>query len=84
MAIFMGALIYIANRLRAAFVWGWIVVGLLVWAPQDIFISLQANAWMHVVGDIVALLLMLPPLVVLFFGDRKVFGDRKANAGALI
>lgn len=78
LAIFMGVLIYIANRMRAAFVWGWMIIGFLVWAPQDIFISLQANAWMHVAGDVIALGLMLPPLVVLFFGDRK------ANRGKVV
>ena len=71
-AIFMGVLIYVADRQRAAFVWGWMVIGFVVWAPQDIVISMQANAWMHVMGDALALLLMLPPLLVLFFGDKKM------------
>jgi len=66
MAIFMGVLVYIADRQRLKFVWGWILIGFLLWAPQDITLSLQANAWMHVWGDVLALLLLLPPLLLLW------------------
>ena len=74
LAIFMGVLVYIADRQRASYVWGWIMMGLLVWAPQDIGISLQASAWMHVMGDSIALLIMLLPLLALWFIDRKSMG----------
>jgi hypothetical protein len=48
-----------------------LIAGLLLWAPQDIVISLQAGAWQHVWLDALALAGMLPPLAYLVFIDRK-------------
>jgi hypothetical protein len=69
--IWMGALVHIGNRHRSSFVWAWLMIGLIVWAPQDILISLRINAWIHVWIDIAALLTMLPPLMWLWWNDRK-------------
>ena len=69
-AIWMGALAWIGDRQRNAFAWGALIAGLLLWAPQDIAISLRANCWSHVWLDCVALALMLPPLFCLFLIDR--------------
>jgi hypothetical protein len=71
LAIFMGVLTYIGNQQRKAFVWVWMIVGLTLWAPQDILISLQVNFWLHVWVDVAVLLLMLPPLICLWWNDRK-------------
>lgn len=70
-AIWMGALAWIGARHRLPVAWGALIAGLLLWAPQDIAISLRAGAWSHVWLDALALAGMLPPLAYLFFTDRK-------------
>ncbi len=70
-AIWMAALAYLGDRERSAFAWGALIAGLLLWAPQDILISLQAACWPHVWIDLFALGAMLPPLVYLYYIDRK-------------
>ena len=71
LAIFMGLLVYAANRSRNRMLWGWISVGLLVWAPQDILISAQREVWMHLWIDGFAMLALLPPLIILWRYDRE-------------
>jgi hypothetical protein len=70
LAIFMGLLTYIGNRQRSAFIWGWMMIGLVCWAVQDMMISLQVNLWLHVWVDFIVLILMLPPLAMLWWFDR--------------
>jgi hypothetical protein len=69
-AVWMGALAWIGDRQRNAFAWGALIVGILLWAPQDIGISLLANCWAHVWLDCAAVAAMLPPLAYLFVFDR--------------
>lgn len=69
-ALWMGALAYIGDRQRSAFAWGALIAGVVLWAPQDIAISLQANCWNNVWLDCVAVAAMLPPLCYLFYVDR--------------
>lgn len=69
-AIWMGALAWIGDRQRNAFAWGALIAGIVLWAPQDMAISLQANCWNNVWLDCLALAGMLPPLFFLFFIDR--------------
>lgn len=71
LAIFMGILTYIGNKQRAAFIWVWMIIGLIVWAPQDMLISLQANLWLHVWIDLTALFVMIPSLAILWWIDRN-------------
>ncbi len=71
LSLWMGALTYIGDRQRSAFAWGWLMIGVAVWAPQDMLISLHADAWIHVWIDCFAELTMLPPLVCLWLNDRK-------------
>ena len=71
LALWMGALIHIGDRQRSTFAWGWLIVGIVVWAPQDIGISLQAHAWAHVWIDCFAMITMLPPLAWLWRHDRR-------------
>lgn len=71
LAIFMGILTCVASKQRSAFVWMWMIIGLVLWAPQDMFISLQVNMWVHVWVDAAALLLMVPPLMTLWWFDRN-------------
>lgn len=70
-ALFMLALIYIGNRYRNASVWCWLMAAILLWAPQDIFISIQKSAWLHVWADMFALAVMVPPLLLLWLLDRQ-------------
>lgn len=70
-AIWMGALVHIGARARKPAVWTWLLLGLAVWAPQDMFTSLQAAAWPHVWADSAALLTLLPPLAWLWWRDRR-------------
>lgn len=70
-AVWMGALAWMGDRQRNSFAWGALIAGIVLWAPQDILISLQANCWAHVWLDTFAVAAMLPPLIYLFLIDRK-------------
>ncbi|WP_175884486.1 DUF393 domain-containing protein [Burkholderia sp. BCC0044] len=68
-AVWMLALVHLGNRLRTREVWGWLLAGLLIWAPQDMLLSWQAQVWGHVAIDVAALVAMVPPLVWLWRRD---------------
>jgi hypothetical protein len=70
-AVWMGALVLMGARERRPFAWGALIAGLLLWAPQDMLVSLRADCWSHVWLDALALAGMLPPLAYLFFNDRR-------------
>lgn len=71
-ALFMLALVYLANRYRHPGVWLFLAGVILLWAPQDIFISIQKNVWTHAWVDLAAVIALVPPLVALWWLDRKV------------
>jgi hypothetical protein len=71
LALLMGVLIYLGSQKSAAYIWGWMLVGLLIWAPQDMFISLQVDLWLHVWIDAAALVMLVPPLAILWHIDRQ-------------
>jgi hypothetical protein len=71
MALFMFALVRLAGRLRQASIWLWLIAGLVIWAPQDMLVSLRAGCWAHVTADAFALAVMLPPLMWLWLDDRR-------------
>lgn len=70
-SIWMAALTHIGDRMRSPAPWTWLIAGLLVWAPQDMLISLRADGWAHVWIDCLALATMLPPLAWLWLHDRR-------------
>lgn len=70
-ALFMLALIYLANQHRFAVVWLILAGVILLWAPQDIAISIQKNVWTHVWADLAAVIALVPPLLILWRLDRK-------------
>lgn len=70
-AIFLLALVYLANRYRNAVIWLLLASVILLWAPQDIVISLQRNVWSHVWVDLAAVIALVPPLLTLWWLDRK-------------
>ncbi len=64
------ALAWIGGRQRSSFAWGALIAGIVLWAQQDIAISLRANCWPHVWLDCAVLVGMPPPLLYLFSIDR--------------
>ncbi|MFZ6770310.1 cell division protein [Undibacterium sp. Di26W] len=68
--LWMAALTQLGNRYRSRLAWGWLLAGIVVWAPQDILISLQANATVHVWIDSLAVLTLIPPLLWLWRIDQ--------------
>lgn len=73
----MLALVYLGARHRLAFAWGSLALGLIIWAPQDMWISAQADMWINVWIDALALITLLPPLFWLWREDNK---NGEANA----
>ncbi|KPZ06376.1 Uncharacterized protein ALO43_03040 [Pseudomonas tremae] len=69
-SVYMLALVHLGNRLKSAMPWGWLIAGLLLWAPQDIWISVRGGVWSHVWLDMAALLALLPPLIWLYRHDQ--------------
>ncbi|MBN3726538.1 thiol-disulfide oxidoreductase DCC family protein [Burkholderia sp. Ac-20379] len=68
--VWMLALVHLGNRLRQRAIWAWLLAGLLIWAPQDAWLSWQAGVMTHIAADLVALLTIAPPLVWLWWEDR--------------
>lgn len=68
--IWMLALVHLGSRSRQRAIWAWLLAGLLIWAPQDAWLSWQAGVMTHVAADLVALLAIAPPLVWLWREDR--------------
>ena len=62
-AIWMAGLAVIGDKQRNAFAWAMLILGLLVWAPQDMWISARAHCWINLWIDLAALAAMLPPLL---------------------
>lgn len=69
-AVWMAGLAWIGSRTRNATAWGMLIAGIVLWAPQDMWISLQRGVWIHVWIDLFAVVCMLPPLLYLFAVDR--------------
>lgn len=70
-SLFFLALVHFASRYRCAAVWLWLAAGILLWAPQDIYFSLQRGVWSHLWVDLAAVGALMPPLCVLWWWDRK-------------
>lgn len=70
-SLFMLALMYLANRYQLASIWLTLAGVILLWAPQDIIISIQKNVWAHVWIDLVAVIALVPPLLILWRLDRN-------------
>ena len=78
-AIWMAGLAIMGDKQENAFAWAMLIVGLLVWAPQDMLISARAHCWINLWIDALALVAMLPPLVWLCKRDLAV-KTRKATS----
>lgn len=71
-AIWMAGLAVMGDKQRNAFAWAMLILGLLVWAPQDMLISARAHCWINLWIDALSLAAMLPPLVWLCKIDLAV------------
>ncbi len=70
LAILMAGLVWLGARRREPLAWACLIASVLLWAPQDMGISLLHGAWPHVWVDLFALGCMLPPLCWLWWHDR--------------
>ena len=75
LGLWMLALIRLGDIHHSRFAWSILSVGLLLWAPQDMWISYQAGVTLHVWIDLLALICLLPPLLVLRWIDREHESD---------
>jgi hypothetical protein len=69
--VWMLALVWFGDRRREPAAWLWLAAGLLIWAPQDMLVSLRAQVWINVWLDAATLALLLPPLYCLWLTDRR-------------
>ena len=70
-ALWLAALIHFGSKYKSAFAWWALIIGIAVWAPQDMWISLRADCWTHVWMDCVAIVSLIPPLLWLAWHDRS-------------
>jgi hypothetical protein len=68
--IWMAALVRLGDLHRSRFAWLSLLLGVLVWAPQDMWISYTKGVQLHVWVDCFALLVMIPPLLLLAHIDK--------------
>jgi hypothetical protein len=68
-------LVYYAGRFRQAKAWLWLALVILIWAPQDMLISIRQGIWVHLWVDLAAVVAIVPPLVGLWYLDRKGRGS---------
>ena len=73
-AVWMAGLAWLGSRQRNPTAWAMLIAGIVLWAPQDMWISLQRGVWAHVWIDLFALAVMLPPLFYLLYVDRAKAG----------
>lgn len=71
-AIWMAALTRLGDVHRSRFAWLALIIGVIIWAPQDIWVSYSAGVMIHVWIDVFAVLSLLPPLVLLWWMDGTV------------
>jgi hypothetical protein len=70
-ALFMWALIRLGDRHKSSTAWGWLIVAIVIWAPQDMLISWQAGIYSHLWADCFALAILLPALIWLYRHDAR-------------
>ena len=71
LAICMLVLTLIGHFHRSRLAWGGLIASIILWAPQDIALSLQAGVIVNVWIDAIAVLLLVPPLGMLWWIDGK-------------
>ncbi|KNH47007.1 hypothetical protein [Pseudomonas lini] len=81
-SLYMFALVHLGHRLKTPMAWGWLIAGIVLWAPQDMLVSLQAQVWSHLWFDSFALLTLLPPLCWLYRHDRRTSTSKHTPSDA--
>jgi hypothetical protein len=76
-AIWMAGLAVIGDKQRNAYAWLMLIIGLIVWAPQDMLISARAHCWINLWLDAAVIVMTLPPLLWLCKTDLAI-KNRKA------
>ena len=69
--VWMFALVQLGDRYRSAAAWAWLMAGIVLWAPQDMLLSLRAGVLANVWLDAFAVAAMLPPMAWLWRIDRR-------------
>lgn len=64
-------LVYLGQRSAHPAAWGGLIASLLLWAPQDMWVSAQRGILSHLWVDGFALLVLLPPLLWLYRHDSR-------------
>lgn len=75
-AIWMAGLAVIGDKQRNAYAWLMLIVGLIVWAPQDMLISARAHCWINLWIDAAVIVVMVPPLLWLCKIDLAIKNRR--------
>lgn len=76
--VLMLALTCFGDTRREPSAWLWLIASLLLWAPQDMLISLRASVWPNLWIDAITLALLLPPLLRLYRIDSRVASEHGA------
>jgi len=76
--VLMLALTCFGDTRREPSAWLWLIASLLLWAPQDMLISLRAGVWPNLWIDAITLALLLPPLLRLYRIDSRVASEHGA------
>ncbi len=71
-SILLMGLIYLGNHGKNHRVWLLIVAAIIIWAPQDIYFSWVHEIRMNLWVDIIAVMVLLPPLLFLISSDRNM------------
>lgn len=66
------ALIYVADRRQYSNIWLVLAGVILVWLPQDIYVSQLHFMFLHVWIDLIAAFMLVVPLLWLWHSDRKL------------
>lgn len=70
-SLLMWVLVRLGDRSRDARIWLALAVVIAVWAPQDLWVSWRGGVWSHIAVDVLALLVLLPPLLWLRKHDGR-------------
>ena len=81
-SLYMLALVHLGHRLKTPMAWGWLIAGIVLWAPQDMWFSLTAQLWVNLWIDGFALLILLPPLFWLYRHDRRTSTSKHTPSDA--
>lgn len=71
-ALFMLLLVELGRRYGNPIIWLILALGVLLWAPQDMLISVERGVWSHCWVDLAAVVAIVPAAIMLALQDRKL------------